>query len=229
MFIIPCMDSVTVVDLRAVSFDVSAQEILTRASVTVSVDAVIYFNMENAMATVCKVVQYVDTVGHLRISAGSCLWYNRRAKLSMQYGASTRLPAWTTLRTVMGTRSLQQLLEERREDIAKEMQDILDETTNTWGIKMQGVEVKDLRLPGQMQRAMASEAEADREARAKVVAAEGEKLAALSLKEASDIIDQSSSALQLRYLQTLNTIAAEQNSTIIFPIPLDMLGVGRKI
>ena len=194
-FILPFMDTVSVVDLRTISFDVPCQELLTRDSVTVMVDAVVYYNIEDAMAAICNVEQY---------------------------GASTRLLASTTLRNTLGTKTLMQILQEK-EAMAEEMQNILDTATDPWGIKVQRIEVKDVRLPAQMQRAMAAEAEADREARAKVVAADGERRAAVALREASDIMDQSSSALQLRYLQTLTSIAAERNSTIIFPVPVNLL------
>ncbi|KAK3912056.1 Mechanosensory protein 2 [Frankliniella fusca] len=135
---------------------------------------------------------------------------------------STRLLAATTLRNVLGTRNLSEILSER-EAISHNMQASLDEATDPWGVKVERVEIKDVRLPVQLQRAMAAEAEAAREARAKVIAAEGEMKASRALKEASDIISESPSALQLRYLQTLNTISAEKNSTIIFPLPLDII------
>jgi len=195
-FILPCIDTVSVVDLRTVSFDVPSQEILTSDSVTVSIDAVVYYNIEDPMAAVCNVERYAE---------------------------STKLLAATTLRNMMGTKTLMQILEEK-EEMARVMKDILDNATDPWGIRVEMIEVKDVLLPRQMQRAMAAEAEADREARAKVVAAQGEKKASMALKEASDIIDQSGSALQLRYLQTLSSIAAEKNSTIVFPVPLDLLG-----
>merc|ERR1711913_43210 len=118
--------------------------------------------------------------------------------------------------------NLAEILSER-ETISKVMQDALDEATDPWGVKAERVEIKDVRLPVQLQRAMAAEAEAAREARAKVIAAEGEQKASRALKEAADVMVQSPAALQLRYLQTLNTISAEKNSTIIFPLPIDML------
>ena len=195
-FILPCLDTVSVVDLRTVSFDVPSQEILTSDSVTVSIDAVVYYNIEDPMAAICNVELYAE---------------------------STKLLAATTLRNMMGTKTLMQILEQK-EEMARVMKDTLDNATDPWGIRVEMIEVKDVLLPRQMQRAMAAEAEADRDARAKVVAAEGEKKASIALKEASDIIDQSGSALQLRYLQTLSSIAAEKNSTIIFPVPLDLLG-----
>uniref|UniRef100_A0A1I7T791 PHB domain-containing protein n=1 Tax=Caenorhabditis tropicalis TaxID=1561998 RepID=A0A1I7T791_9PELO len=132
------------------------------------------------------------------------------------------LLAQTTLRNMLGTRSLSEILSDR-ETLASAMQTILDEATESWGIKVERVEIKDVRLPIQLQRAMAAEAEATREARAKVIAAEGEQKASRSLREAASVIAQSPAALQLRYLQTLNSVAAEKNSTIIFPLPMELV------
>merc|ERR1719350_503034 len=193
-FVIPCTDEIRVVDLRTVSFDVPPQEILTKDSVTVSVDAVVYYNIRNPMAAVCNVSDYAK---------------------------STKLLASTTLRNILGTKTLSELLSER-ESIATGLKDMIDTATDPWGIDIERVEVKDVRLPQSLQRAMAAEAEAGREARAKVIAAEGEQKAARALKEASDIISGSPSALQLRYLQTLATISSEKNSTIVFPIPIEL-------
>lgn len=194
-FILPCIDTYTKVDLRTVTFDVPPQEVLSKDSVTVSVDAVVYYRVSNATVSVAN----VENAHH-----------------------STRLLAQTTLRNVLGTRNLSEILSER-ESIAIAMQESLDVATESWGIMVERVEIKDVRLPVQLQRAMAAEAEADREARAKVIAAEGEHKAARAFKEASDIINESSSALQLRYLQTLSSISAEKNSTIIFPLPIELL------
>jgi erythrocyte band 7 integral membrane protein len=138
------------------------------------------------------------------------------------YSHSTRLLAATTLRNVLGTRNLAGILSER-ESISNVMQNALDEATDPWGVKAERVEIKDVRLPVQLQRAMAAEAEAAREARAKVIAAEGEQKASRALRDAADVIAESSSALQLRYLQTLAGISAEHNSTIIFPMPINIL------
>merc|ERR1712243_201673 len=195
-FIIPCMDTIQVVDLRTVSFDVPPQEILTKDRVTVAVDAVVYYKINNPMSAVCNVTNASQ---------------------------STRLLASTTLRNTLGTKTLQEILADR-EDIAHNILSSLDAATDPWGIRVERVEVKDVRLPQQLQRAMAAEAEATRQARAKVIEAEGEQKASRALKEASDIISSSAAALQLRYLQTLSTIAAERNSTIIFPLPIDLLG-----
>lgn len=194
-FIIPCTDAYTKVDLRTVSFDVPPQEILSKDSVTVAVDAVVYYRVSNATISITNVEDA-----------------NR----------STRLLAQTTLRNVLGTKNLSEILSDR-ENISHFMQASLDEATDPWGVKVERVEIKDVRLPIQLQRAMAAEAEATREAKAKVIAAEGEQKAARALKEASDILSQSSSALQLRYLQTLSQISDEKNSTIIFPMPIDFM------
>ncbi|XP_048587084.1 stomatin [Nematostella vectensis] len=194
-FILPCIDSYQKVDLRTVSFDVPPQEILTKDSVTVAVDAVVYFRIANATMSITNVENA-----------------NR----------STRLLAQTTLRNILGTKSLSEILSER-DNISHTMEVALDEATDPWGVKVERIEVKDVRLPQQLQRAMAAEAEASREARAKVIAAEGEMNASRALKEASDIISESPQALQLRYLQTLTTISAEKNSTIIFPLPIDFI------
>ncbi|OQR80024.1 stomatin-2-like, partial [Tropilaelaps mercedesae] len=197
------------VDLRTLTFDVPPQEVLTKDSVTVSVDAVVYYSyipirnrrfayrIQNAAVSVAN----VENAHH-----------------------STRLLAQTTLRyrNMLGTRNLHEILSDR-EQISATMQNTLDETTDAWGIKVERVEIKDVRLPVQLQRAMAAEAEAAREARAKVIAAEGEQKSSRALKEAADVIAQSPAALQLRYLQTLNTISAEKNSTIVFPIPIDII------
>lgn len=193
-FIIPCIDTYCKVDLRTVSFDVPPQEILSKDSVTVAVDAVVYYRISNATIAVSNVENY---------------------------GRSTRLLAATTLRNVLGTKNLSEILSER-ETISHIMQSSLDEATEPWGVKVERVEIKDVRLPVQLQRAMAAEAEAAREARAKVIAAEGEQKASKALRNAAEVIAMSPQALQLRYLQTLNSIAAERNSTIVFPLPLEI-------
>ncbi|CAM2103491.1 stomatin isoform X1 [Lepidochelys kempii] len=194
-FILPCTDSFIKVDMRTISFDIPPQEILTKDSVTVNVDGVVYYKVQNATLAVANITNA---------------------------DSATRLLAQTTLRNVLGTKNLSQILSDR-EEIAHSMQVTLDEATDEWGIKVERVEIKDVKLPVQLQRAMAAEAEAAREARAKVIAAEGEMNASRALKEASIVISESPAALQLRYLQTLTTIAAEKNSTIVFPLPIDML------
>jgi erythrocyte band 7 integral membrane protein len=194
-FILPCVDSYCKVDLRTVSFDVPPQEALTKDSVTVTVDAVVYYRIQDPLNAVTKVTNYSN---------------------------STRLLAMTTLRNILGTRNLAEVLSDR-EAISHAMQTSLDVATDPWGVKVERVEIKDVSLPQQLQRAMAAEAEASREARAKVIAAEGEMKASRALKEAADVISEAPGALQLRYLQTLNNISAEKNSTIIFPLPIDMI------
>ncbi|KAG5272832.1 hypothetical protein AALO_G00169790 [Alosa alosa] len=194
-FVLPCTDTFIKVDMRTISFDIPPQEVLTKDSVTVSVDGVVYYRVQNATLAVANITNA---------------------------DAATRLLSQTTLRNVLGTKNLAEILSDR-EEIAHSMQATLDDATDDWGIKVQRVEIKDVKLPIQLQRAMAAEAEASREARAKVIAAEGEMNASRALKEASLVIAESPSGLQLRYLQTLNTIAAEKNSTIIFPLPIEML------
>ncbi|XP_022089060.1 mechanosensory protein 2-like [Acanthaster planci] len=194
-FILPCIDEFRVVDLRTLSFDVPPQEILSKDSVTITVDAVVYFRVQNPTMSIVNVENFKR---------------------------STELLSATTLRNVLGTKTLAEVLSSR-ETVSSHMQSVLDEATDPWGVKVERVEIKDVRLPLMLQRAMAAEAEASREARAKVIAAEGEQNASRALKEAADIIAESPNALQLRYLQTLNTISAERNSTIIFPLPIDLL------
>ncbi|XP_028840736.1 stomatin (EPB72)-like 3b [Denticeps clupeoides] len=194
-FILPCTDSFVKVDMRTISFDIPPQEVLTKDSVTVCVDGVVYFRVSDPILSVANV---------------------------SNADFATRLLAQTTLRNMLGTKNLAEVLSDR-EGISLGMQMALDEATDSWGIKVERVEIKDVKLPVQLQRAMAAEAEATREARAKVIAAEGEMNASRALKEASLVIAESPSALQLRYLQTLNTIAAEKNSTIIFPLPIDIM------
>lgn len=194
-FILPCTDTIIKVDMRTISFDIPPQEVLTKDSVTISVDGVVYYRVQNATLAVANITNA---------------------------DSATRLLAQTTLRNALGTKNLSQILSDR-EEIAHHMQSTLDDATDDWGIKVERVEIKDVKLPVQLQRAMAAEAEAAREARAKVIAAEGEMNASRALKEASMVITESPAALQLRYLQTLTTIAAEKNSTIVFPLPIDML------
>ncbi|KAL3870684.1 hypothetical protein ACJMK2_038728 [Sinanodonta woodiana] len=194
-FLFPCVDTFRSVDLRTFSYDIPPQEILTKDSVTVAVDAVIYARVFDATMSIINVENAHQ---------------------------STKLLAATTLRNILGTKLLSELLTDR-ESISHNMQEVLDHATDPWGVKVERVEMKDVRLPVQMQRAMAAEAEAGREARAKVIAAEGEMKASRALKEAADVISESPSALQLRYLQTLHSISAEKNSTIIFPFPVDIM------
>ncbi|KRX97213.1 Protein unc-1, partial [Trichinella pseudospiralis] len=196
VFIMPCIDTYRKIDLRVVSYAVPPQEILSKDSVTVSVDAVVYFRTSDPIAAVNNVDDAIY---------------------------STKLLAQTTLRNALGMKTLTEMLCER-EAIAQLTETILDEGTEHWGIKVERVEVKDIRLPQQLTRAMAAEAEAAREARAKVVAAEGEMKASRALKEAADVLADSPVAIQLRHLQALSSIAAEHNSTIVFPVPIDLFG-----
>jgi len=193
--ILPCTDTFRLVDLRTKSFNVPPQEILTKDSVTIKVDAVVYYRVQEPQKSVANVK---DSDG------------------------ATQMLAQTTLRNILGTKTLQQVLSDRKV-ISSGMQSILDESADRWGIKVERVEIKDVSLPTQLQRAMAAEAEADREAKAKVIAADGEMKAARKLKEAADEMSKNSNSMQLRYLQTLTSISAEQNSTIVFPIPIDLM------
>ncbi|XP_071484371.1 band 7 protein AGAP004871-like [Diadema antillarum] len=199
--VLPCVEDYHKVDIRTVSYDVPPQEILTRDSLTISVDAVMFYRVSNASISIAMVEDA---------------------------NKSTQFLAQTTLRNVLGMKTLAEILADR-EGISHFMQSTLDEATDPWGVKVERVEIKDVRLPVQLQRAMAAEAEATRDARAKIIAAEGEQNASRALKEAADTISESPTALQLRYLQTLNSIAAEKNSTIIFPLPVDLLqGLAKK-
>lgn len=195
-YIIPCLDKVITVDTRLKTFDVPPQSILTKDSVTVHVDAIVNYFIYNPVMSVNNV-------------------YNANA--------ATQLLAQTILRNILGSHKLSELLE-LRDTIQQQLQQQLDEATDTWGVKVEKVLIKDVRIPRDLQRSMAAEAEASREAKAKVIASEGELNAARALKEAAETISSSSTAMQLRYLQTLNIIAAERSSTIIFPLPVDILG-----
>ncbi|XP_041437110.1 stomatin isoform X2 [Xenopus laevis] len=196
-WVLPCADAIRIVDLRTVSFAVPPQEVLTKDSVTIMVDAVVFYRVFNPTIAVVK----VDNASQ-----------------------ATQMLAQTTLRNMLGTKSLTEILIDR-EEMADQMSRILYEATKDWGIKVERVEIKDVKLPQSLQRAMAAEAEASREARAKVIAADGEMNASRSLKEAAQIMSESPAALQLRYLQTLSHISAEKNSTIIFPLPMDVLSL----
>ncbi len=194
-FIIPFIDKMVRVDLRTVTLDVPSQEAITRDNVTLKVNAVVYFRVYDPGKSVIQVEDY------------------RRA---------TREIAQTTLRNVIGQSELDELLSQR-EKINTQLQQIIDDQTEPWGIKVSVVEVKDLELPQAMQRAMAKQAESEREKRAKIIHASGEFEASRQLSEAAEIIGRQPATLQLRYLQTLSEIAEEKNSTIIFPIPIDLL------
>ncbi|MBN1220007.1 MAG: slipin family protein [Anaerolineae bacterium] len=196
-FIIPFIDRMVKVDLRTVTLDVPSQEAITRDNVTLKVNAVAYFRVLDPGKAIIQVEDY------------------RRATWQI---------AQTTLRNVIGQSELDELLA-HREKINEQLQQIIDEQTEPWGVKVSIVEVKDVELPQTMQRAMARQAEAEREKRAKIIHAEGESSAAQQLAEAAEVIGRQPATLQLRYLQTLTEIAAEKNSTIIFPLPIEFLSV----
>ncbi len=194
ILLIPIIDKMIKVDLRTVTMDVPAQDVITRDNVSVKVNAVVYFRVIDAVKATVEVQQYLYATSQL---------------------------AQTTLRSVCGQAELDKLLSER-EKVNSEIQEILDAHTDPWGIKVSVVEVKQIDLPQEMQRAMAKQAEAERERRAKVINAEGEFQAAARLAEAAAIIADHPIALQLRYLQTLREVASENNSTTLFPIPIDL-------
>ncbi len=195
-FIVPFIDRMMKVDLRTVTLDVPTQEAITRDNVTVKVNAVIYFRVFNPEWAIVNVEDY------------------RRA---------TWLIAQTTLRSVLGQSELDEILAQR-EKINETLQKIIDEETEPWGIKVASVEVKDVELPPTMQRAMAKQAEAEREKRAKIIHASGEFTAAKQLAAAATRLAVEPAALQLRYLQTLTDIGVENSTTVIFPVPIDILG-----
>jgi regulator of protease activity HflC (stomatin/prohibitin superfamily) len=193
--IVPFVDRMVKVDLRVVTMEIPPQEIITRDNVTMRVSAVLYFRVVDPGAAVTRVADYV------------------RASFQI---------AQTTLRSVLGQSELDELLA-NREQINDRLQQIIDTQTEPWGIKVSTVEVKDVELPEAMQRAMARQAEAEREKRAKIIHAEGELQAAQTLADAARVIGSEPQTLQLRYLQTLTEISAERNSTIIFPVPIDLI------
>jgi regulator of protease activity HflC (stomatin/prohibitin superfamily) len=194
IILIPVVDKMVKVSLRLVAMDVDPQDVITRDNVSVKVNAVIYFRVIDSIKAIIEVENYTYAMGQL---------------------------AQTTLRSVCGQSELDELLSER-EKINTELQEILDTHTDPWGIKVATVELKHIDLPQEMQRAIARQAEAERERRAKVINATGEYQAATKLAEASKIIEKHPTALQLRYLQTMNELATESNSTIIFPIPIEL-------
>ena len=194
-FIIPVIDRMVRVDLRTVTLDVPSQDVITGDNVTVRVNAVAYFRVVDPDAAVVRVKNYLQ---------------------------ATNLIAQTTMRSVLGQSELDELLS-KREEINQRLQQIIDDQTEPWGVKVSVVEVRDVELPQTMQRAMARQAEAEREKRARIIAAEGEYLAAQRLADAAGIINAAPSALQLRYLQALRDISSDQSRTIIFPIPMDLI------
>ena len=194
-FIVPYIDRMVKVDLRVRTLDVTAQEMITEDTVTVRVDAVVYFRVMDAQAAIIQVQNYTNATWQI---------------------------AQTTLRSVIGSTDLDALLS-RREEVNDRLQKIVDEQTEPWGIKVSVVEVKDVELPTVMQRAMARQAESERERRAKVIHAQGEYEAAERLVEAAQVIAVQPAALHLRYLQTLSDITSERSSIIMFPLPLNIL------
>lgn len=191
------IDSLRKVDMRTFTIDVPKQEVITRDNVPVIVDAVVYFNVFDPMLAVVKIADYTK---------------------------STSLLAQTILRSVLGQHELDEMLSQRAQ-LGQILQRLLDEATDPWGIKVSAVEIKAVELAETMKRAMARQAEAERERRAKIIAAEGELQASEKLAQAADVLAQSPASLQLRYLQTLTEIAVEKNSTIVFPLPMDLLKV----
>jgi len=195
IYIIPFIEKFQRIELRTITLEVPAQDVITKDNVSVKVSAVLYFRVIDANRAVVEVVDYLYATSQL---------------------------AQTTLRSVCGQAELDELLAER-EKINNQLQEILDTQTDPWGIKVTTVEVKHIDLPQDMQRAMARQAEAERERRAKVINAEGEFQAAQKLADASAVIGKHPAALQLRFLQTLTEVASENNSTTIFPLPIDLL------
>jgi len=195
IILIPIIDRMVKISLRLVAMDVPPQDVITRDNVSVKVNAVVYFRVVDPIKAVVEVENYLYATSQL---------------------------AQTTLRSVCGEAELDELLSER-EKINTKLQDILDRHTDPWGIKVTTVEIKHIDLPQEMQRAMAKQAEAERERRSKIINAEGEFQAATRLAEAAAIIEKYPTAIQLRYLQTLREIATENNSVTVFPIPVDLI------
>lgn len=195
IFLIPVVDRMVRVSLRTVVMDVPEQDVITKDNVSLKVNAVVYFRVINASKAIVEVEHYLDATSQL---------------------------SQTTLRSVLGQSQLDEILAER-EKINHKLQQIIDSQTDPWGIKVSTVEVKHVDLPIEMQRAMAKQAEAERERRAKVIHAEGEFQASVKLREAAHNISGEPIALQLRFLQTLTEVASEKNSTTIFPIPIDLV------
>ncbi len=196
ILLIPVLDRAVKVGLRTVTMDVPAQDIITRDNVSVKVNAVVYFRVIDARQAIVQVENYLYATSQI---------------------------AQTTLRSILGQQELDELLSER-EKLNLALQQVIDRQTEPWGVKVTNVEVKNVDLPQEMQRAIARQAEAERERRAKVINAEGEYQAATRLAEAAAVISREPAAMQLRYLQTLAEIATENNSTTIFPVPIDLMG-----
>ncbi len=198
--LVPFIDRMFKVDLRTVTHDVPPQEVITKDNVTIKVNAVIYFSVMNPIDAVLKIANHFT---------------------------ATSLYAQTTLRNVLGQHELDEILAER-EKIGASLQRIIDEATDAWGVKVSAVEIKDIELPEVMRRAMAKQAEAERERRAKIIAAEGEHQSAEKLEQAARVLAQTPIALQLRYLQTLVEIGTENSTTVVFPLPIEFAGLLRK-
>ncbi|MBN1499538.1 MAG: slipin family protein [Spirochaetes bacterium] len=195
IFVIPMIDKLIKVGLRTITMDVPPQDVITRDNVSVKVNAVVYFRVLEPNKAVSEVEDYIYATSQL---------------------------SQTTLRSILGSFEMDQLLSERSQ-INSELQNVLDAQTDPWGIKVSAVEIKHVDLPQEMQRAMAKQAEAERERRAKIIAAEGEFQAAEKMVEAAKLIEKHPISLQLRYLHTLRDISSEHNSTIIFPLPIDLI------
>ena len=196
-FIIPFIDRMVKVDLRVVTMDGPSQDVITKDNVTVRVNAVVYFRVVDSEAAVVKVLDHIRATSQI---------------------------SQTTLRNVLGQYELDELLAQR-EKLNQALQTIIDEHTDPWGVKVSTVEIKDVELPETMRRSMAAQAEAERERRAKIIHAEGELQASEKLAQAGTIIAKEPVTLQLRYLQTLTEIATERNSTLIFPLPIDLISM----
>jgi regulator of protease activity HflC (stomatin/prohibitin superfamily) len=199
--LIPFIDRMVKVDLRTVTHDVPPQEVITKDNVTIKVNAVVYFSVMNPIDAVLKIANHY---------------------------VATSLYSQTTLRNILGQHELDEILS-MRDKIGISLQRIIDEATDAWGIKVSAVEIKDIELPEVMRRAMARQAEAERERRAKIIAAEGEMQSSQKLQEAAEVLARTPSAMQLRYLQTLVEIGAENSTTIIFPLPMDLLTALRAV
>ncbi len=193
-FIIPFIDRMVKIDLRVVTMDVPSQEVITKDNVTVRVNAVVYFRVVNPESAVVKVLDHIRATSQI---------------------------SQTTLRNVLGQSELDELLT-KREKLNLMLQKIIDEHTDPWGVKVSVVEIKEVELAEEMKRSMAAQAEAERERRAKIIHAEGEQQASEKLAQAAHVIGREPAAIQLRYLQTLTEIAAEKNSTILFPLPIEI-------
>jgi regulator of protease activity HflC (stomatin/prohibitin superfamily) len=195
IFLIPIIERMQKVDLRVITMDVPAQETMTSDNVTIKVNAIVYFQVINSVQAVVNVLDYIRATSQL---------------------------SQTTLRSIIGQSQLDEILA-KRDEINQRLQKTIDEGTEPWGIKVSLVEIRDLELPATMQRAMAAQAEAERERRAKVIHADGEYQAAERLADAAKIITQVPVALQLRYLQTIREITTDKASTVIFPLPVDLV------